>query len=128
MSMLETKGNLFDIDCNALCITTNGFTKANGECVMGKGCAKQVADMLPEVPKLLGDAIKRDGNCVHHLLTNGDVALFSYPVKPISEYANEDKSNVVRHMQAKFKEGMAVPGGACIADIEIIKRSAREPV
>lgn len=126
--MKELRGNLFDIECDALCITTNGFVKSNGECVMGKGCAKQVATMLPEVPRILGNILRSDGNHVHYLLTQNDVALLSYPVKPeVNSYMNSI-DEVVSHMRNKFNIGDTVPGWACVADIEIIKRSAYELV
>lgn len=49
--MKEARGNMLDMDCDALIITTNGFTKTNGEAVMGRGIAKQIADLMPEIPK-----------------------------------------------------------------------------
>ena len=41
--MKEIRGDLFTQEADTICITTNGFVKANGECVMGRGCAKQLA-------------------------------------------------------------------------------------
>ena len=43
--MIEIKGSLFNEPCDAFCITTNGFIKKDGTCVMGRGCAKQAADL-----------------------------------------------------------------------------------
>lgn len=63
--MKEMKGNMLDIECDALCITTNGFVKSNGECVMGKGIAKQIKQYFPNIPKDLGKLIKTKGNKVH---------------------------------------------------------------
>ena len=39
-------------------ITTNGFVKKNGECVMGRGIAQQTRDKFPGFAKKLGTAIK----------------------------------------------------------------------
>jgi hypothetical protein len=49
---------------DAICITTNGFVKKNGEAVMGAGIAKEAKGFYPELPKLLGSAIKEGGNHV----------------------------------------------------------------
>ena len=43
-------------------ITTNGFVKANGECVMGRGTAKQAANRFPELPLAVGKQIRENGN------------------------------------------------------------------
>ena len=118
-----TRGNLFQLPCDALCITTNGFIKSNGECVMGKGCAKQLVEYYPETPRLLGQAIKQNGNVVNHILTAG-VPVLSFPVKPAR--ATFTGNNAVRHMLNKFNLGDSVPGWACVADIEIIKQSAHQ--
>jgi hypothetical protein len=45
-----------------VCITTNGVVKSNGELVMGRGIAKECADMYPELPKLIGNWVTKIGN------------------------------------------------------------------
>jgi hypothetical protein len=119
--MLEVYGNLWDYPADLRVITTNGFVKKDGSCVMGRGCAKQAAEKWLELPRLLGMAITKAGNKVHvfHWLQ-----LATFPVKPISEKCHSDKANVVKHMQSKFVTGSMVPGWACIANHEIIKTSA----
>lgn len=62
--MNEAYGNLWDFQADATCITTNGFVKANGRAVMGRGCAKEAAEMFPLLPLYLGQKISRDGNNV----------------------------------------------------------------
>ena len=86
--MLERIDDMLKIDCDALCVTTNGFIKANGECVMGAGIAKRIKDMLPNVPSMLGKLIKRNGNITQIILgpcndTNGGT-LVALPSKPVS--------------------------------------------
>lgn len=80
--MIEVTGNLWTFPADVRCITTNGFVKKNGECVMGRGCAREAAKKLPQLPKLLGDFIKNNGNHVGWLYgsTHGDI-IFSFPVK-----------------------------------------------
>jgi len=46
----------------AIVVTTNGTVKSNGECVMGRGVAKDVRDMIPGFAKLLGLQIDAWGN------------------------------------------------------------------
>lgn len=67
--MREIKGNIWDFyvedPLNYICITTNGFVKKNGECVMGRGCAQQCRDRFPEFAKELGKSIVDTGNRVY---------------------------------------------------------------
>lgn len=62
-------GNLWDfasLDENHIaCITTNGFVKKNGECVMGRGCAQEAKNKFKGLATALGDRIERYGNRVH---------------------------------------------------------------
>lgn len=128
--MKEAKGNLWDMPCDAVCISTNGFVKNNGECVMGRGCAKEAAEYFPEIPKLLGTKLKKYGNVVQTIRHFEGVAILAYPVKPVSfEFFNElDCEGIVSHMRYKFNPGDEVPGWACVAEMEIIERSAKELV
>jgi hypothetical protein len=126
--MQELKGDLFDIECDALCVTTNGFVKNNGEAVMGKGCAKQLAEYYPETPERLGYMLNKKGNKVHELFKRDGVQILSFPVKTDMEYIVTNKAYIVKHMQNKFALGSNVPGWACVADISIIEKSAKRLV
>lgn len=77
-------------------ITTNGFIKKSGECVMGAGVAKLFKEQIPELPKKLGDHINRAANTIAIF---PEYRLFSFPVK-----------------HNWFE----------IADIELIRKSARD--
>lgn len=61
-----------------LCITTNGTVKANGECVMGRGCAREAAERFPGLALALGRHIRLGGNVPSSLLANG---IYTFPVK-----------------------------------------------
>lgn len=76
----EIKGDLWDYYENGIpvCITTNGFIKKNGELVMGAGVAKQAKYVFPELPKILGDHIRKNGNRVYYL---EEYNIFSFPTK-----------------------------------------------
>lgn len=79
--MKEIIGNLWDHYSEdpkcALVITTNGVVKKNGECVMGRGCAKQAKGYFPGIAKKLGSLIKNLGNHVYYL----GKGIVSFPTK-----------------------------------------------
>lgn len=122
--MRQAKGNMLYMEGDALCITTNGFVKANGECVMGKGIAKSMATAFPYLPKLLGDAIRQNGNCTQQLTVINNMHVIAFPVKHSS--AISDGTNYVSHKH--FPVGSSVPGWALKADLALIEQSALQLV
>lgn len=128
--MRNIKGDLFNTKAEALVITTNGFIKNNGSCVMGRGCAKRIQDFYPSISRDLGTLIRTNGNIVqvlpHPLIdpSSRKVIVISFPVKPSTRVCNDDKSNIVKHMQHAFKPGDSVPGWACVAELNLIEQSA----
>lgn len=125
--MKEAKGNLFRTVCDAICITTNGFYKTNGNAVMGRGCALQASELYPDIKVKLGNLLRTKGNHVHYLGTYDGKEIVSFPVKPIT-IPFIDNSQIVSHMRGKFLKGHIVPGWACVANINIIQDSAKELV
>lgn len=123
--MLEEKGDLFKINADVICITTNGFLKSNGEAVMGRGCAFTAKKKYPIFPKVLGNKIKSDGNRVFKIFTRDKRTYVSFPVKP--EYSISDGSNFVSHSSG-YPVGAKIPGFHCKADINIIIESAHQLV
>lgn len=123
-------GDIFEQNwADAICITTNGFINSKGLSVMGRGVAKTASEKWPKLPHLLGTALKVHGNNVYLFGGLQDKPLvLTFPVKPDSGISNIAASNVVSHLKFKFPPGSIVPGWACIADIEIIKRSAQQLV
>lgn len=97
--MKEVRGNMLEMDCDALVITTNGFVKANGEAVMGRGIAKQIADLMPEIPKKLGGMLHLFGNNVS-VITNNLMPIVNFPVKP--DYVRNNGTNVVSHCKTQI--------------------------
>lgn len=78
--MREAQGDLWNFAESSdaiICITTNGTVKKNGECVMGRGCAKEASRKFPDLPKRLGQLINASGNVIHKLAPN----IISFPVK-----------------------------------------------
>jgi hypothetical protein len=122
--MIEIIGNLWEQEANAICITTNGFVKKDGRAVMGRGCAKEALDRYPGIDKKLGVKLLKHkfNNIPHLLLEEPKWDIVSFPVKPKS--AVFDGNNAVSHLFGNFKIGDFVPGWACKADLELIKKSA----
>lgn len=117
---------------DAICLTTNGFLKSNKHAVMGRGVAKQAAMKWPELPYAIGKILAEKGNHVAVAAT-GDVdahvySVVMFPVKPVSEVCALACSNVVKHKRADFMPGDIVPGWACLANTNIIRRSCEELV
>jgi len=106
---------------SAIIITTNGFVKSNGECVMGRGIAKQFADKYINIPTLVGNNIRTNGNVVSIITNIAGTDIIMFPVKPITTIY--DGNNIVEHAKSKFSVGQSVPGFYAKADIEIIRES-----
>jgi len=85
--MIEKTGDIWGSEADWICITTNGFVKANGCAVMGRGVALQAATKMSYLPYALGSKIKTSGNIVQSLACTfapeGKKAahLLSFPVK-----------------------------------------------
>jgi hypothetical protein len=124
--MKEITGDLFKQTwAEAICITTNGFVKKNGEAVMGRGCAKAATTKFPTIASELGKNLMTVGNLPAELLSTKDYTIFSFPVKKGNGLCAPDKDNVVEHMQSRFKPYDSVPGWALKADKELIMHSAQ---
>lgn len=66
--MREEFGDLWELaqrPNSVACITTNGVVNARGECVMGRGVARQARDRFPGLAKLIGGLVTNGGNRVH---------------------------------------------------------------
>ena len=122
--MKELKADLFSLIgvFDAICITTNGFVKSNGRCVMGRGCAKTALNRYPGIDLFMGKMIKERGNLPFMLVQDSGTIICSFPVKPITVIF--DGHNAVSHMRNKFNIGDTIPGWAAIADLNTIEYSA----
>lgn len=74
--------NLWDLHSQGkyITITTNGFVKRDGSCVMGAGIAEQAKTKFVELPRQLGKAIQQHGNNVFRW---DEYRLFTFPVKHV---------------------------------------------
>lgn len=117
-----TKANITDLwqKGNIVCTTTNGFVKKSGEAVMGRGNALAMAQLIPELPKLLGSFINKYGNRVGFIYQRSVIA---FPVKPVS--GNYDQ--LLSHIKKRYPEtAINIPGFWCKADPNIIEISMNQ--
>ena len=85
--MLETQRDLWALAAaagvDAVCVTTNGFCKKDGEAVMGGGIAKQARDRWPDLPRRLGGLLAEHGNRPFRFRVVGfKPDLVTFPTKP----------------------------------------------
>lgn len=85
--------NIFDEIGDAVCITTNGVIKANGEAVMGAGIAKE-ADLRYYVAAQLGDKLKTNGNHCYNLGSYDGKTLVSFPTK--HDWRNDSDIDLIK--------------------------------
>lgn len=89
--MIEVTGDLWTFRHSkkiVRCITTNGFVKADGRAVMGKGCAWEAAERFPQLPAKVGEHIRKNGNVVGlfpllESFTLSDTTVLTFPVKHV---------------------------------------------
>lgn len=105
--MIDITGDLWTYPADATGITTNGFVKLNGACVMGRGCAQQARDRYPGLDRALGDLITKYGNRCFRIVIHPTRTLLTFPVKPMNGPQGE-------------------PGFAANADLNIIARSCEQ--
>jgi hypothetical protein len=99
---------------------------------MGRGIAKTVSDIIPELKPRLGNMLNKFGNHVHVLqhASDNQPALLSLPVKAAegTAYVNGN-CMMVAHAASKYpNKNSIVPGFHLKADKKFIMRSLRELV
>ena len=78
--MIEITGNIWDYHAsgNWIVVTTNGITRTDGACVMGRGIALQAKQKYPRLAFELGEKLREQGNHVHVF---PEYKIISFPVK-----------------------------------------------
>jgi len=85
--MLQRKGNLWTLQADARCVTTNGIVRKDGLAVMGKGSAEEARHRFPGVDAYLGTLLTDYGNHVFPIQEVQDTrlgydwTLLSFPTK-----------------------------------------------
>lgn len=78
--MREVVGNIWkylDNEKVVICITTNGTVTNKGNCVMGRGNAKEATAIIPGIQKRLGRLVTANGNIFQPICRN----VFAFPTK-----------------------------------------------
>ena len=75
--MIELRQDLWTVNADVLCVTTNGTVTDHGTNVMGGGCAAEAARLYPNLPARYGDFILAHGNHVFLLYPS----LVMFPTK-----------------------------------------------
>lgn len=118
--MREIYGNLWGTSADALCITTNGYVKNNGQAVMGAGCAKEAKTFFPDLPLYLGQKIKRGGGSKVAFIAPEQLAKMITP-----DYLKRDELETTGFAIVFFP---VKKHWRDQADIDLIEKSARELV
>lgn len=79
--MIEITGNIWELDTDVICVTTNGIINLNGELIMGAGIAKQAMLRYPELPTIFGKHVKKYGNTPCEYKTVFGTSIVSLPTK-----------------------------------------------
>ena len=101
--MKEVFGNVWDYHADCVCIPTNGTVNRRGECVMGRGVARQAKERYPGLAKWIGDIIHSHGNVLHLLgeLEHGRDLLCTFPVK--HEWFHTASPSLIRKSAGELK-------------------------
>jgi len=104
--MKEIKGNIFEqLDADAICVTTNGIVKANGELVMGAGIAKQFAMKWPQLPAIFGKIVAKYGNVLQQTMP-GDIkeaiTIIAFPTK--NHWRDPSDMALIKQSAIKLRE------------------------
>ena len=108
-----------------VCFTTNGFVKSTGEAVMGRGCAKVVNDIFPDLALKLGWYLDNVGNRVHTLRPLGERNnhLLSFPTK--HRCSSDDQ--LLPFYRRQIRPGVTIyPGWMGASDPKLIQCSAEQ--
>lgn len=73
--------DLWTIDADLRCVTTNGHITKAGKVVMGRGCALELRDAVPGIDVRLAGLVKRHGNRTMRIGRANGSDLASLPVK-----------------------------------------------
>ena len=89
--MKEITGNIFDLNADVLCVTTNNQVRADGLAVMGAGVAKQFAQQFPRLASFFGEDVRyKDSRVFVAAFTDDPRKVVSFPTK----YDWRDKSDL----------------------------------
>lgn len=115
---------------DAICVTTNGVVKSNGDAVMGRGCALEALRYAPNAATHLGALLSTHGNVpfILDMIGGGTTALVSFPTKPgVVRISNlmELALRVLPQYRTGQRAPALIPGWKCYSEEPLIEKSAR---
>lgn len=131
--MKEVNIDMFDyaeaVNADGLVVTTNGYLKKDGSCVMGRGCAYTANKKYKGAAEQLGHFISIKGNQVFviHIKRRCSRYIFSFPTKP-SFGDNPMPRYAGKRADVLLSDRKLYPGWMCFSSIELIKESTRNLV
>lgn len=97
--MIEKIGNIWDFPADAICVTTNGIVKKNGDLVMGAGIALEAKIKYPKLPKILGELVKNIRNKCFYI---EEFKIISFPTK--NHFKDDSIPELIEHSALEAKE------------------------
>lgn len=88
--MKMIKGDILNIPCDAICITTNMNIKKNKRAVMGAGIARLFSDKVNNLDLIMAKSLIQYGHVCRILTKHNNISLISFPTK----YNWYDKSDL----------------------------------
>jgi hypothetical protein len=73
--------DIWQVDGDWVCVTTNGERNKKGEAIMGRGIAYEAATRFPACRRILSSKLASDGNHVFDLGTYNSKTIVSFPTK-----------------------------------------------
>lgn len=119
--MIEITGDIFEQEADAICVTTNGVVKANGELVMGAGLALEFKRRYPGLSSNLGILVDNHGNhsFLCYQINDPSTGIISLPTKN-NWKANSDLALITRSCRElvdiadkKYFERIVLPRPGC---------------
>jgi len=100
--MIElTQPDIWQVECDWLCITTNGMIRNDGKAVMGKGIARQAKDRIPDIDIALAESITRKGNIVSVIGKHENKWIISFPTK--HDWRDDSDINLIKQSSEQLK-------------------------
>ena len=87
---------------HAICITTNGVVKQNGQLVMGAGVALQAKQRFPRIDLWAGQHVRNFGNIPGVLSSTEGTSIVSFPTK--HNYRDNSDIQLILNSAVKLRE------------------------
>lgn len=100
--MKIVSGNILDIPCDAICITTNMNIKKNKRAVMGAGIARLFSLKVPNLDLIMAKSLIQYGHVCRILTKYNNINLISFPTK--HDWYNKSDKDLIRKSALELME------------------------